>query len=50
MQQRSLKMLWKTANNIIENFFILSSSVMDDKYDTYKTANIDINQSFILNA
>jgi hypothetical protein len=23
---------------------------MDDKYDTYKTANIEINHNFVLNA
>jgi hypothetical protein len=29
-----------------KKLFSLNSSVMDDNYDTYKTANIEINQLF----
>jgi hypothetical protein len=31
-------------NNYSKKLNSLNSSVMDDKYDTYKTANIEINQ------
>jgi hypothetical protein len=45
-QQCSLKMLWKNRKYYSKKLFSLNSSVMDDNHDTYKTANIKINQLF----
>jgi hypothetical protein len=35
------------TQNYSKKLFTLNSSVMDDNYDTYKTANIEINQLFL---
>jgi hypothetical protein len=36
----------KIYQDYSKKLFSLNSSVMDDNYDTYKTANIEINQLF----
>jgi hypothetical protein len=40
----TLLISWKERYNYSKKLNSLNSSVMDDKYDTYKTANIEINQ------
>jgi hypothetical protein len=46
IQQRLLKMLWKSRKCYNKILFSLNSSVMDDNYDTFKTANNEIIQLF----
>jgi hypothetical protein len=40
-------MLWKNRKDYSKKLFRLNSSVMDDNHETYKTANIKIDQHFL---
>jgi hypothetical protein len=46
MTQNFIEVIDWRNNNYSKTLFSLNSSVMDDNYDTYKTANIEIIQLF----